>query len=113
MLSLNKLPGPKFGKANWSVWVWLLIQVFKFLQVGGIVGGVAITLNIAFPAISIPLWTGIVTIVTSLLVYKGYYQIVEKFSLLMIALFSLFTLASLFFLQYTPYAFSWNDIQEG
>jgi Mn2+/Fe2+ NRAMP family transporter len=113
MYSLNRLPGPKLGKANWSIWVWLFIQIFKFLQVGGIVGGVAITLNITFPAISVPLWTGIVTIITSSLVYKGYYKVIEKFSLIMIALFSLFTLASLFFLQYTPFAFTWNDIQEG
>jgi Mn2+/Fe2+ NRAMP family transporter len=113
MYSLNQLPGPRIGKAKWPIWVWLFIQIFKLLQVGGIVGGVAITLHITFPAIPVPVWTGIVTTVTSLLVYRGYYQVVEKFSLLMIALFSVFTLASLFFLQYTPYAFTWNDVQQG
>lgn len=113
MYSLNQLPGPKLGKANWSIWMWLFIQLFKLLQVGGIVGGVAITLHISFPVVSIPVWTGIVTIITSLLVYKGYYQLVEKFSLVMIVLFSLFTLASVFFLQYTTYAFTWNDVQQG
>jgi Mn2+/Fe2+ NRAMP family transporter len=113
MYALNQLPGPKLGKAHWSIWMWLFIQVFKLLQVGGIVGGVAITLNMSFPAIGVPLWTGLVTVITSLLVYKGYYQVVEKFSLVMIALFSIFTLASVYFLQYTPYAFTWNDIQQG
>jgi Mn2+/Fe2+ NRAMP family transporter len=113
MYSLNQLPGPRFGKANWSIWMWLFIQIFKFLQVGGIVGGVAITLNISFPFVSIPVWTIIVTVITSLLVYKGYYKPVEKFSLIMIALFSLFTLASVYFLQYTSYAFTWQDVQQG
>lgn len=113
MYSLNQLPGPRFGKANWSIWMWLFIQVFKLLQVGGIIGGVAITLNISFPFVSIPVWTVLVSVITSLLVYKGYYKLVEKFSLVMIALFSLFTLASVFFLQYTSYAFTWHDVQQG
>lgn len=115
MFSLNQLPGPRFGKAkaNWSLWVWLFIQLFKFLQVGGIVGGVAITLNIIFPAVNIPFWTIIVTVITSLLVYKGYYSVIEKFSLVMIAIFTLFTLASLFVLQYTSYAITWPQLQEG
>ncbi|QHT72058.1 divalent metal cation transporter [Rhodocytophaga rosea] len=115
MYSLNQLPGPRFGKAkaNWSLWVWLFIQLFKFLQVGGIVGGVAIILNIIFPAITITFWAIIVTVITSLLVYKGYYTIVEKASLVMIGIFTIFTLASLFFLQYTSYAITWPQLQEG
>ena len=113
MTALNKLPGPKFGKANWSIWCWLFIQVFKLLQVGGIVGGVAITLNMVAPAISIPMWAIGITLVTCLLIYKGYYKVVEQFSLVMMCFFTVFTLASVFFLQYTPYAISWSDIQEG
>ncbi len=113
MFSLNQLPGPKFGKANWSIWMWLFIQLFKLLQVGGIVGGVAITLNFAFPAISATIWAVIATIITCLLVYKGYYRFVERFSLLMIMLFTVLTLASLFFLQYTNYALTWDNIGEG
>lgn len=113
MASLNLLPGPKIGKANWSIWFWLLIQVFKFLQVGGIVGGVALTMNIAFPVLSVTASAIVATLVTSLLIYKGYYKFIEKFSLLMIALFTVLTLSSLYFLQFTSFAISWNDIQEG
>ena len=53
MTSLNRLGGPRFGKknANWSLWTWLFLWLFKPLQLGGIIGGVAITLNMAFPAI--------------------------------------------------------------
>ncbi|HAD58318.1 MAG TPA: iron transporter, partial [Planctomycetaceae bacterium] len=39
MTSLNTLPGPRFKGANWSIWAWLLLMVFKMMQVGGIVGG--------------------------------------------------------------------------
>ncbi|WP_199200244.1 Nramp family divalent metal transporter [Adhaeribacter arboris] len=113
MTSLNKLPGFKIGQANWSIWLWLFIQLFKLLQVGGIVGGVAITLNMVAPFISIPVWAILITLITALLVYKGYYKVVEQFSLVMMVFFTVFTLASVFFLQYTPYAISWSDIQEG
>jgi manganese transport protein len=71
MAALNKLPGFKLGKVNWSIWLWLFIQVFKFLQMGGIVGGVAIILNMAVPALSIPLWAVIITLITSALVFKA------------------------------------------
>ena len=113
MTALNKLPGFKLGKGNWSIWLWLFIQLFKLLQVGGIVGGVAITINMVAPFISVPVAALLITIITALLVYKGYYKVVERFSLLMMCFFTFFTLASVFFLQYTPYAISWADIQQG
>jgi len=113
MAAFNKLPGPKWGKGNWSIWTWLFIQIFKLLQVGGIIGGVSLTLNIAFPQISVTIWAIVTAIVASLLVFKGYYRFIEKFSLLMIGLFTLFTFTSLYFLQYTPFAITWENIWEG
>ncbi len=113
MLSLNGLPGPKFGQANWSIWLWLFIQLFKLLQLGGIVGGVAITLSMAVPQINASWWAVIATLITSFLIYKGYYRIVERGSILMLAVFSLTTLACVFFLQYTSYAIRWDDVQSG
>lgn len=113
MVSLNQLPGPRFRNANWSIWAWLFVQLFKLLQVGGIIGGVAITLNIALPFLSVPVWAVLVTIATSLLVSRNYYNFIETFSLIMIGLFTLFTLASLFFLQFTEYALTWDNLAEG
>jgi Mn2+/Fe2+ NRAMP family transporter len=113
MTALNKLPGKKFGKINWSIWLWLFIQLFKFLQMGGITGGVAIILNMVFPALNIPLWAIITSLFTSMIVYNGYYKLVEKFSLLMMLFFTVFTLASVYFLQFTPFRISWADLQQG
>ena len=113
MASFNQLPGPHLGKASWTIWVWLVIQVFKLLQVGGIVGGVAITLHIALPGISTTAWALLVTVLTSLLVYRGYYRPVEKFSLFMMLAFTLLTLTCVFFLQMTPYALSANEVLGG
>jgi Mn2+/Fe2+ NRAMP family transporter len=113
MTALNKLPGKKLGKIGWSIWLWLFIQVFKFLQMGGIVGGVAITLNMMMPAVAIPIWAIAITLFTSLLVFKGYYKPVEMLSLLMMLFFTAFTLASVYFLQFTPFRISWPQLQEG
>ncbi|MCB1086327.1 MAG: Nramp family divalent metal transporter [Verrucomicrobiae bacterium] len=111
--AFNKLPGPKFGRGNWSIWVWLALMTLKFLQVGAIVGGVAIILNMAFPWLSTEAWTPIAAISVSLLVFRGYYQPIEKISIVMIGAFTVLTLVSVFMLQKTQYAVSWPDIASG
>lgn len=113
MKAFNQLPGPVFGKAKWSVWTVLLVMVIKLLQVGGIVGGVAIISNMVFPKIPIAVWAFIIAIIVALLIFRGYYRFIEKFSISMIAFFTLFTFASLYFLAYTPYALNWADISSG
>lgn len=113
MSAFNKLPGWTFRKVNWSIWIWLFIQLFKLLQVGGIVGGVAITMNIVFPSLNVTVWTLLTMVTASLLVFRGYYRFVERFSLVMIAFFTLFTFLSVYFLQFTSYAFTWQDILHG
>lgn len=113
MSAFNKLPGWKFRDINWTIWTWLFIQLFKLLQVGGIVGGVAITMNIFFPTVNVTLWTFITAILASLLVFRGYYVFVERFSLVMIAFFTVLTFLSVYFLQFTEFAISWTDIQYG
>lgn len=113
MSAFNKLPGWKLRGTSWSIWVWLFIQLFKLLQVGGIIGGVAITLNIVFPSLSVTAWTLLTTVTAALLVFRGYYRFVERFSLVMIAFFTLFTFLSVYFLQFTDYAFTWQDILSG
>jgi Mn2+/Fe2+ NRAMP family transporter len=85
----------------------------KIVQLGGIIGGTAIVLHMLFPAVSISVWVFITAIVASLLIYKGYYSVIEKGSLLMIVSFTLLTLIAVFFLKYTPYSFTWNDIWSG
>jgi len=113
MKSFNGLKGLKIGQAHWTIWTFLALMIMKLLQVGGIIGGVAIILNIAFPSISLLTWCVLISLLVSSLVYKGYYKIIERFSIYMIALFTLFTFISLYFIQFTSYAFTINDILLG
>lgn len=113
--SLNRIGGPRFGKqnANWSLWTWLFLWLFKPLQLGGIIGGVAITLNIAFPSVSITWFAVAIGILVATLVFKGYYFFIEKMSVVLMLLFTAFTIVAVFMLQNTANAFALNDVLEG
>lgn len=113
MHNFNQLPGGKWGKSHWSIWLWLSLQGLKLLQVGGIVGGVAIVLNMGFPFISVNVWAIISVLVTSFLVYRGNYGPIEKGSLVMIILFTVVILLSLLLLQGTKYAIHWDQLKTG
>jgi manganese transport protein len=112
---MNELPGPRFGKkkVSWAAWSWLVLWIFKPLQLGGIIGGVAIILNIAIPALSVAVWTILVAFVVITVMLFGFYKVVEKISLVFMGLFTVFTLLALFMVQNTEFAVTWPDIAEG
>lgn len=117
MASLNTLPGPKLGNANWSIWTWLLLMIAKMMQVGGIVGAVVLAIEQFAPSLSqMParaISTYVVAASVSLLVFRGYYLLIEKASLIMIGAFTLFTFASLCALQTTELAISGSEFASG
>jgi len=110
--SFNTLPG-KVGKAHWSIWTWLGLMLIKFLQVGGIVGLVAVLLNMAIPGIDVLWWLIFVVIAVSSIVISGYYRVLELMSVAMIGIFTLFTFFSLVALQYTDSAIALTDVFSG
>lgn len=113
MQSLNRLSGKKIGKAHWTIWLWLSLQGLKLLQVGGIVGGVAIVLNMVFPFLGTNVWAIVAAFITAVLVYRGFYKPVELGAFIMIVLFTATVLVSLVSLQFTPYAISWEELSSG
>ena len=113
MQAFNKLPGFRFGKGRWSVWIIFFMVLLKTVQLGGMLGGTVIILNKLFPGFSIAAWAFIVAVVVASLIFRGNYSIVEKGSLLMIGLFTVLTFTSLYFVQYTSFAFSFSDILYG
>ncbi len=113
MHSFNKLPGLRIGNMHWSVWTVLLLTLLKIVQVGGMLGGSALVLHMLIPQITTVTWVIILAILVSLLVYKNYYPFLEKASLFMLLIFTVITLASLVVVQFTIYAFSWQDVASG
>ncbi len=113
MQAFNKLPGPQFGRGRWTVWIIFFFVSLKIVQVGGMLGGTVIILNKLFDGFSITTWAIIVAVAVAALIFRGNYSIVEKGSLLMIGMFTILTLTSLYFVQFTAYAFSFSDVFAG
>lgn len=114
--SFNRLPGIKLGKAHWTTWTWFVLMSLKFFQVGGIVGGVAIIMQMIMPIGSGSggdVWAIVIALGVAAMVFQGYYKPIEKFSIIMIGLFTIFTLMSVASLQSTEFAISWADIGSG
>jgi len=111
--AFQNLPGPRLGNVRWSVWVWLAAKSAQAIQYGGILGGVALALHIAVPAIAVWQWAALTGLVTALLVAGGQYRWIERISIALIAAFSLFTILCVVVLAWTPYRFSLNELLSG
>jgi len=111
--AFSKLPGPRIGRGHWSIWTWFVIKAIQMIQMGGIVGGVALALSLAIPGLPVWAWAWIIALVTVCLVYFGKYGMIEKVAVTLIAGFSLFSIMCVFFLQGTPYALSLSNVAEG
>lgn len=113
MQIFNKLPGPRLGRGRWTLWFLFSLLLLKLVQLGGMLGSAAIVLNLLFGGLPVSLWVVVCSFSVALLIFRGYYGLVEKTSLAMIAAFTVLTLISVFSLTFTPYAFSWRDIATG
>ena len=111
--ALNRLPGPRWRGTSWSIWMWLGIKIVQFIQYGGMIGGVALALNIAVPSVNVWVWTCIAGFATAVLVFRGNYRFIEWFAIILVSAFSIFTLFCVFVLQTTPYQINLNDLAEG
>ena len=112
MRIFDNLPGPRLGKARWTVWTLFILLLLKVVQLGGMLGSTAIVLSM-LTGVPVFYWVVICAATVALLIYRGYYTLVEKTSMVMIALFTVLTLVSVFFLAFTPYVISWADIGSG
>lgn len=111
--ALNHLPGPRWRGASWSIWLWTAIKSVQTIQYGGVIGGVALALALAFPRTSAGMWAILAGLAAAALTAKGGYRFIEAAAITMTALFSVFTVACVFFLQYTDFSASWADLSTG
>lgn len=113
MQLFNKLPGLKFGQGHWTVWTIAFMLLLKVVQIGGIVGGASVVLHMLFPVVNIKVWASVNALMAAGMIYNGRYGLVERGSLIMIAIFTVFTVISLLSVQYTPFHFTWADVLNG
>ena len=113
MAEFNDLGGPKLGKGNWSIWGILLLTILKILQLGGMLGGAAITVHLMFPEFSLNLIAVFLGLTLILFFLKNYYSVIEKTSTLLVFGFTILTLTSLISLFYTPFGFTLEQVVSG
>lgn len=113
MQCFNGLPGPRFGRGHWSLWIIFLLIILKVIQLGGMIGSTAIVLKMLMPDIPVTLWLALIALSLSLLIYKGYYSVVERSSLIMTVSFTVLTIGAVCALALTPYAISFEQFLSG
>nr|WP_010925625.1 Nramp family divalent metal transporter [Microscilla sp. PRE1]AAK62833.1 MS111 [Microscilla sp. PRE1] len=113
MEAFDKLSGPSIKGTNWTVYVWTVVKSFQLVQYGGIIGGVALALNIAFPAISVVIWALVAGFLTIILTVVVKYDLLEKFSIFLVAAFSLFTIYCVLAIQTTEFSLSVEAVLSG
>ena len=101
------------GRGKWAVWIVFLLTLLKVIQVGGMLGGSALVLYLLFPGVPVPAYVIALGCIVALMIYKNYYKLIERSSLLMVALFTMLTLISLISVAFTPYQFGLADVMEG
>ncbi|MBA2691005.1 MAG: Nramp family divalent metal transporter [Rubrobacter sp.] len=115
----NKVP-PKIGPIGWVNILWSVMALSKILQIGGIVGGVAVACSILFPIGGDPLgfgslvfWTVIVAASSIALLYSNRYTLIERGAVFLVVIFSFITIAIAIGLPFTPFAYETGDILGG
>lgn len=111
--AMDSLPGPR-ARVSWLVWIWLVMYVCLGFQLAGILGGVAQTLSGGAGGGALDRSTAVgLAVVTAFLLASGRYRPLERFSTIMVCLFTTCTVVAVVLLQWTPYAMKFSDILEG
>jgi manganese transport protein len=112
--AMNLMPGPRWV-VSWLVWVWLLMFVATFFQVAGMIGGASKVLTVAGVGAAWPVWVWplLISAVTAVLLAVGRYRLIEWFSTIMVAMFTLFTIAAVLALNWTEYGVTAGNLAEG
>jgi manganese transport protein len=113
LAALNRLPGPRVRGVHWTIWFWLLVQPVKFLQMGGIVGGVAIILSMVVPSVSFAAWCWVAALGTALLISTERYRLIERLCVVLVVGFTVTTVISVIALQWTDYALTGGELLSG
>ena len=108
--ALNRMPGPRLI-VSWVLWLWLLMFLGLFFQMSGMIGSLASLVSPDGPA---HVLTAILAAGScAVLLAVGRYRIVERLSTVMVALFTIGTVAALVALQWTVYRVTGADLAEG
>ena len=115
----NRVP-PRIGRLGWVNALWILLALSKLLQLGGIIGGVAVAFSILMPIGGAPLgktsltiWTILIVIVSIAALWSSKYHLIERVAIVLVVIFTAITIMIAFGLPLTPFAYSMGDLGSG
>jgi Mn2+/Fe2+ NRAMP family transporter len=113
----NRVP-PRVGRLGWINLLFVVMVVSKVLQVGGIVGGIAVACSIFLPLgeaaePSRTVWHVIVIAATIVALRTSRYTLIERGAVWMVVVFSLMTVGIAIGLPFTPWGYSAADLASG
>ena len=118
----RQLPGPGFLLPWW----WLVMMLAVQAQLAAMVGGIGQAVHMAVPGLSSAIaeavglaarpelpWAVLVALLTATLLAVGTYSVVERSSVLLVAVFTLMTVGCVALLPWTGHSFGWREITSG
>lgn len=115
----NRVP-PRLGRMGWVNILWLVLALSKLLQLGGIIGGVAVACSALLPlgsaplgATSITIWTCFLVVISVAMLYSNRYRLIERGAIALVVTFSFLTILIALGLPLTPHAYSGADLASG
>jgi Mn2+/Fe2+ NRAMP family transporter len=134
LAAFDTLPGPRLG-ASWMCWLWLMMTLATQAQIAAMEGTVGQAAHMAFPGASDAMaraagrmvagwdtflstreeyiWAGLTSLAAILLLLSGGYRRLERVTTLLVALVTLFTVASVGILQWTRFRIVLPDLESG
>lgn len=114
--ALDSLPGPRVI-VSWCVLLWTVMWIGTLFQLSGMLGTVSQVFDLLFrtdPARwTHALWAVLTAAVVAILLVVGRYRLIERFSIVMVVLFSFTTLAAVVALQGTAWRVTADHIGRG
>jgi Mn2+/Fe2+ NRAMP family transporter len=132
--AFDSLPGPRLG-TSWICWLWLIMMLTTQAQIAAMEGTVGQAAHMAFPGASRAMadsagrvaaawgayladhqehiWAGLTTLAAIALLLSGGYRRLELITTVLVAAVTLFTVASVLILQFTPYHITAADLADG
>ena len=101
---------------GWFLWVYLGCQLVMFINAGAVIGGAGQALELGLAGwikLDSWVWTVAVAVVCGLFLLSGRYSVLERGSLVMVALFTLITLVCVVLLGRTEHAIGVSELLSG
>jgi Mn2+/Fe2+ NRAMP family transporter len=116
--ALNRIPGPRLGRASWVVVLYVIGYFLAMMTMIGIIGALGGLMHGILPlassqSISTRIWGAIMVLLTIALLWRGWYSQLELLVMVLVGGFSISVAVGVLLVQGTPFRISTSEIWSG